>query len=87
MMAECSADTAAGSSTPVSIAADSTVLEKWPCEALKAYWGLSYSGLRKAACLMVARTINPSLGDPTFNTKVSTKETCLGHPFQHIATP
>ena len=50
-MAECGADTAASKSTLVSPAADTTALEKWTCEALKAYLksrGLTYSGLRKA---------------------------------------
>ena len=51
MMAECSADTGASSSTLVGTVAESKALEKWICEALKAYLksqGLSYSGLRKA---------------------------------------
>ena len=50
-MAECSTDTAASNSTLTATAADSINLEKWTCDALKAYLksnGLTYSGLRKA---------------------------------------
>ena len=51
MMAEFGTDTAASSSILVSTVANSKELEKWTCEALKAYlksWGLSYLDFRKA---------------------------------------
>ena len=51
MMAKCSGNTAAGSSTIGSTVADSTELEKWTYKALKAYLksqGLTCSDLRKA---------------------------------------
>ena len=67
-MAEYVPSTAASSSSRTDNTSEGTPVEKWTCDALKAYLksrGLTYSGLRKAE--LVAKYVLTTLSSANFN--------------------